>query len=257
MRLVIESRAKNSGGGLNRYQGRGIYKLIGRKVFLSGLKEVTKDEAETDNLNEKSDEKGMNAMEIVDVVDSPSIVESVKKSLTDGVGNFSEEERDNEDEESSIDKEEADINENKGDGVDITDLNEKVDDLAQKSDDKRNYTPSVIDFLINNNVDDASIPLPTKLQRLDSAISDRQKDNVHKITSLTDHDSHKDEIISEWRTNHQLTLIGPTERRRYPQKKCVYCRRKYGLRNDTRYICTLCDVALCKEPCFSVYHCNK
>ena len=40
MRLVIESRGKNSGGGLNRYQGQGIYKLIGRKVFLSGLKEV-------------------------------------------------------------------------------------------------------------------------------------------------------------------------------------------------------------------------
>ena len=40
MRLVIESRGKNRGGGLNRYQGQGIYKLIGRKVFLSGLKEV-------------------------------------------------------------------------------------------------------------------------------------------------------------------------------------------------------------------------
>ena len=40
MRLVIESRGKNSGGGLNRYQGQGIYKLIGRKVFLSGLKKV-------------------------------------------------------------------------------------------------------------------------------------------------------------------------------------------------------------------------
>ena len=40
MRLVIESRGKNSGAGLNRYQGQGIYKLIGRKVFLSGLKEV-------------------------------------------------------------------------------------------------------------------------------------------------------------------------------------------------------------------------
>ena len=58
MRLVIESRAKNSGGGLNRYQGRGIYKLIGRKVLLSGLKEVTKDKAKTDNLNENLMKKG-------------------------------------------------------------------------------------------------------------------------------------------------------------------------------------------------------
>ena len=129
--------------------------------------------------------------------------------------------------------------------------------VTQKSCVKRNYTPSVIDFLINNNVDDASIPLPTKPQHLDSAISDRQKDNVHKITSLTDHDSHMDEIISEQSTNHQLTLICPMERKRYPQKKCVHCHRKYGLGNDTRYICTLCDVALCKEPCFSEYHCNK
>ena len=82
MRLVIESRAKNSGKELNRYQGRCIYKLIGRKVFLSGLKEVTKDEAETDNLNEISDEKETNVMNIVDVVDSPSTDESAEESLT-------------------------------------------------------------------------------------------------------------------------------------------------------------------------------
>ena len=221
------------------------------------MKEVTKDEAETDNLNEKSSEKGTNVMEIVDVVDSPSIDESVEESLRESAGNSSEKEQENEDEESIIDKEEAVINENKGSGVDDTDLNEKVEDLTQKSGDKRNYTPSVIDFLINNNTDDASISLPKKLQRLDSTISEPLEKNVHPITNITNHDSHKEKIISEQSTNHQLTLIGPTERKRYPQKKCVYCRRKYGLRNDTRYICTLCDVALCKEPCFSEYHCNK
>ena len=94
MRLVIQSRAKNSGGGSNRYQGRGIYKVIGRKVFLSGLKEVTKDEAEKDDMKKESDGKGTNVMEIIDDVDSLSIGESVDESST--VTDSSEEEKDNE-----------------------------------------------------------------------------------------------------------------------------------------------------------------
>ena len=55
---------------------------------------------------------------------------------------------------------------------------------------------------------------------------------------------------------HSLSKITPTGKKKWPQKPCVLC-RKYGVRNDTRYICNLCNIALCKEPCFSEYHCNK
>ena len=40
MRLVID-RQGSSGAGLNRYKGAGIYSAIGRKVLLSGLRNVT------------------------------------------------------------------------------------------------------------------------------------------------------------------------------------------------------------------------
>ena len=41
MRLVIDSRGSSAAAGLNRYNGRGIYSTIGRKVLLSGLWNVT------------------------------------------------------------------------------------------------------------------------------------------------------------------------------------------------------------------------
>ena len=41
MRLVIDSRGSSAAAGLNRYNGRGIYSSIGRKVLLSGLRNVT------------------------------------------------------------------------------------------------------------------------------------------------------------------------------------------------------------------------
>ena len=40
MRLVID-RQGSSGAGLNHYKGAGIYSSIGRKVLLSGLRNVT------------------------------------------------------------------------------------------------------------------------------------------------------------------------------------------------------------------------
>ena len=55
---------------------------------------------------------------------------------------------------------------------------------------------------------------------------------------------------------HELLQIHPTEKKKWPQKPCVYC-RKYGPRRDTRYICSLCNVALCKNRCFSNYHSCK
>ena len=41
MRLVINSRGSAAAAGLQRYNGEGIYSSIGRKVLLSGLRNVT------------------------------------------------------------------------------------------------------------------------------------------------------------------------------------------------------------------------
>ena len=48
--------------------------------------------------------------------------------------------------------------------------------------------------------------------------------------------------------------ITPTRKKKCPQKPCVYCRRSLGIRRDTRYICSLCNAALCKLHSFSMYH---
>ena len=52
---------------------------------------------------------------------------------------------------------------------------------------------------------------------------------------------------------HLISQIPPTEKKKWPQKPCIICRR-YGVRHDTRYYCNFCNTALCKEPCFREYH---
>ena len=52
---------------------------------------------------------------------------------------------------------------------------------------------------------------------------------------------------------HLLSQIPPTEKKKWPQKPCIICRR-HGVRHDTRYYCKFCNAALCKEPCFREYH---
>ena len=75
---------------------------------------------------------------------------------------------------------------------------------------------------------------------------------------MSDVDAQLSNQSSKERMNYcSLIKIPPKKRKRYPQKICIHCRQNHGVRKDTRYICTLCDVALCKEPCFAEYHCNK
>ena len=74
-------------------------------------------------------------------------------------------------------------------------------------------------------------------------------------------DKHFSDIKSEELTRnrnckHLPSQIPATEKKKWPQKPCVYC-RKYGTRRDTRYICSSCNIALCKSPCFSEYHSCK
>ena len=141
-------------------------------------------------------------------------------------------------------------------------LKRKLDEETNEDGFKRKYPPSIVDFLVNNKTEDLVTSVPTRHQCLDSvSVSDCQENYVPSIAEpklyLTNHDRRNDVRMSENSKSHHLSLIYPTKGKKWPQKKCVNCRRKYGVRNDTRYICMQCNVALCKEPCFSDYHCNK
>ena len=216
------------------------YRYIGRKPYLS--RKVEKNEADGDD---KKIEKG----EGIDDVDSSNIDESGsdEKSSIETISNFTEEESVNDDKESNMSNEEEVVNDDTEDGVDEEEVSVKDDDVTPTTAVKRKYPPSVIDFLINNNTDKTSIPVPTKLHCFDSSISSRDND---------DFDTHQNKLLNE-KKDHALIKIPPTKQRKYSQKACAHCRQKYGIRKDTRYICTLCNVALCQEPCFSDYHCNK
>ena len=278
MRLVVNSRNCNSGSGLNRYKGKGIFSFPHRKN--TSLRKVTntdgKDEACV-GLDKKLEGKG------IDTVDSSNIDESGsdEESLMETISNFTEEEPINDDEESNIDNKEEIVHNNEDNNdienkeeivhnneenvVNDVNLKRKFDKETQKLGVEYKYPPSIVDFLINNNkTDDSALPVPAKLQCLDQiSVSDCQESYVPSIAEpqlqlyLTNHDSRNDVRMSENSKNHHLSLIYPTKGKKWPQKKCVNCRRKYGVRNDTRYICMQCNVALCKEPCFSDYHCNK
>ena len=53
--------------------------------------------------------------------------------------------------------------------------------------------------------------------------------------------------------SHVSSRIPTTGLKKYPQKRCVVC-RKHGTPCDTRHYCPACNVALCKGPCFNEYH---
>ena len=52
---------------------------------------------------------------------------------------------------------------------------------------------------------------------------------------------------------HLLSQIPPTDKKKYPQRRCPYSRMNSTPR-DTRYYCKFCNAALCKEPCFREFH---
>ncbi len=56
-------------------------------------------------------------------------------------------------------------------------------------------------------------------------------------------------------SDHVPSAIVSDSKKKYPQRKCIVCRR-YGTRRDTRYCCKDCIgfPALCKSPCFMTYH---
>ena len=60
-------------------------------------------------------------------------------------------------------------------------------------------------------------------------------------------------LLQNSNCKHLPSKIPSGEKKKWPQKPCVDC-GKYGVRRDTRYICSSCDVALCNSACFSRYH---
>ena len=90
----------------------------------------------------------------------------------------------------------------------------------------------------------------------DESVKTDTESRENKEGSNISIDLYQNERLQNMKSDHTLSQIPPTERKKWPQKPCVYC-RKYGVRRDTRYICSLCNAAFCKEPCFSEYHCSK
>lgn len=55
---------------------------------------------------------------------------------------------------------------------------------------------------------------------------------------------------------HFPSFVPPTERKQKPTKRCVVC-SKHSKRAESRYMCSVCGVALCVVPCFETYHTKK
>ena len=121
------------------------------------------------------------------------------------------------------------------DDYDDESINQSADEVP---DGKRKFPQCVIDSIVNG---ESQMPPQAKIRCLDDSIEECREHNKQ----LKDMDS-----------EHAVSKIPPTERKKWPQKPCVHC-WKSGGRNDTRYICLSCKAALCKEPCFSEYHCTK
>ena len=237
MRLVI----KRGSGLIGLYRRNPSHQTTTLKTKQK-LRHPTYVIANADNLNKKYVGKGSdvstNCMRN-DAVDSnnneSTELKSDQESVMETISNSSKE--------STVDRNEEII-------VNDKELKDKSDEVTQAAGVKCKYSPSFIDFLINNNIDDSVIPTPTKQQCFDSSMSDTHEKNDDSIKSgIDDFDTQL--------SKHSIIKIPATKRKRYPQKSCVYCRQNHGVRNDTRYICTFCDVALCKKPCFAEYHFRK
>ena len=234
MRLVI----KRGSGLIGLYRRNPSHQTTTLKTKQK-LRHPTYVIANADDLNKKYVGKGSdvstNCMRN-DAVDSnnneSTELKSDQESVMETISNSSKE--------STVDRNEEII-------VDDKELKDKSDEVTQAAGVKCKYSPSFIDFLINNNIDDSVIPTPTKQQCFDSSMSDTHEKNDDSIKSGIDN-------FDTQLSKHSIIKIPATKRKRYPQKSCVYCRQNHGVRNDTRYICTFCDVALCKKPCFAEYH---
>ena len=87
---------------------------------------------------------------------------------------------------------------------------------------------------------------------------DEQKSEESSKKNNNDLKINRKKIYDMERADYHIpTPILPTRKKKYPQRRCVVC-RKNGAPHDTRYCCKACFElpALCKTPCFRIYHCN-
>ena len=76
-------------------------------------------------------------------------------------------------------------------------------------------------------------------------------------SSMTKGDKKEKPLDAECSNIHTPSPILQTGKKKYPQRRCVVCRQN-GAPRDTRYYCRACAEvpALCKTPCFGIYHSN-
>ena len=141
----------------------------------------------------------------------------------------------------SIEEEDNNSDNRDDDADDDESMNQSISNVDGVVTFKRKYQPSFVDAIINGTSIESQIAPQVKIRCLDTSILERRKNN---------------EQLKDMNSEHTVSKIPPTERKKWPQKPCVHC-WKNGIRNNTRYICFLCNAALCKEPCFSEYHCTK
>lgn len=68
-----------------------------------------------------------------------------------------------------------------------------------------------------------------------------------------------DKFILRLIGKHFISHIPPNPVKKEPRRRCAVCCSKQGadgkkIRKETRTWCEVCNVALCMEPCFKVYH---
>ena len=257
MRLVINSRNCNGAAGLERYKGEGIYSSLGKKN--TGLRKVMntteRDEADADNLSKKIEGQGIDAVDTSNIKECTK-TESDEESCPETISTSSEEEPIIDDKESNVYSEDESVSNDKESIADYDEeLPEKVDAVTPAAGVKRKFPLSLVDSIINESSEKLSQP---KIKCGDTSFLGLcEKDDSSTSSNVDECDIQPNEQPKDKKEDHSLIKIPPTKRKKYSQKACVYCRQKYGIRNDTRYICTLCNIALCQEPCFSDYHFDR
>ena len=92
------------------------------------------------------------------------------------------------------------------------------------------YVPqSFITSIINDTNENSSIA-PSKDACLNTSTPECLDDSMSVVEKATT-DGKK------MKYDHSISRIPGTEKKKWPQRKCVHCRQKYGVRNDTRYKC--------------------
>jgi hypothetical protein len=62
-----------------------------------------------------------------------------------------------------------------------------------------------------------------------------------------------DNTVKRLTERHFLRKVAPKTEKSKPQRRCVGC-SKHGKKKTSVYFCQICDVGLCLEDCFELYH---